>query len=166
MRFLKSSICALFLFTAIHAVTVSAAGVVISKGRSVSFDYTLTVDDQIIDTSKGKQPLKYVHGSGAIIPGLEKQLEGLKVGDEKSVTVAPQDGYGLVDPNGFHEVPKANLPPGATPKVGMILEMRSPQGQSFPAMISEVKPTSVVLNLNHPLAGKVLHFLVKIVDIQ
>ncbi len=166
MKFLKILISTVFLLTVTSTAGVWAADKVITKGKSVAFDYTLTVDGQVIDSSSGKQPLQYVHGSGAIIPGLEKQLEGLKVGDEKSVTVAPQDGYGMLDPNGFREVPKTNLPPNVTPKAGMVLEMKSSQGQTFPAMIAEVKAESVVLNFNHPLAGKELHFLVKIVDIK
>ena len=68
----------------------------IKEGSKAKFDYTLTVDGKVADTSAGRGPLEYTHGAGMIIPGLEKELLGMKVGDKKTVTVKPEEGYGLV----------------------------------------------------------------------
>jgi len=138
----------------------------IQKGSQVSFDYTLTVDNQVIDSSKDKEPLQYTHGEGKIIPGLSKQLEGMKVGDEKRILVGPQEAYGLVNPAAIQEIPKSQLPPDLEPEAGIHLEVNDQTGRSSIVKITEVKEDSVVIDLNHPLAGKTLTFDVKIVAIK
>ena len=138
----------------------------IQKGKAVSFDYTLTIDGEVIDSSKGKGPLKYVHGQGQIIPGLSKQLKGLRAGDERSVRVSPKEGYGEVNPDAFREIVKTQLPPNVEPKAGMLLQVKTPQGGIMPVKIVEVKEDSVIIDFNHPLAGKTLNFKVKIVTVQ
>jgi len=139
---------------------------VVKDGMLVSMDYTLKgTDGKVIDTNKGREPLKYVHGQKMMIPGLEKELTGLKVGAEKNVTVKPEDAYGPVDKNAFQEVPKEKLPPNGL-KVGAILAAKSPEGQVVPMRVHEIKEKSVVMDMNHPMAGKTLVFNVKIVDIQ
>ena len=139
---------------------------VIAAGKTVSFDYTLTVDGQVVDSSKGKKPLQYVHGQGKIIPGLEKQLEGLKVGDEKKVVVAPQEGYGKIDPKAVKEIDRSLIPKTIPLTVGTILESTDPNGYTFPAKVTEIKDKTVMLDYNHPLAGKELNFDIKIGDIK
>jgi FKBP-type peptidyl-prolyl cis-trans isomerase SlyD len=132
----------------------------------VSFDYTLTgPDGKVIETSKGKEPLKYVHGQKAMIPGLEKELNGMKVGGEKHVTVKPEDAYGPINKGAFQEVPKEKLPANAL-KVGAVLAAKSPEGMVIPVRVHEIKEKTVVMDMNHPMAGKTLIFDVKIVDIQ
>lgn len=138
----------------------------ISTGKKVAFAYTLTVDNEIVDSSEGRDPLNYVQGSGQIIPGLDRQMEGLKIGEEKTITVLPEEGYGQVNPEALKEVPKKMLPQGLEPHVGMYLQLQGPNGQSLPVKVSEVKNESVILDLNHPLAGKTLNFQVKIVSIE
>lgn len=138
----------------------------VTAGKKVKMDYTLTVDNKQIETSVGKTPLEFIDGSHLIIPGLEKGIEGMRVGEEKIVTVNPSDAYGEADPKAFKEFPKTSMPANVEPKVGMILRATAPNGQSFPAIISEIKGDKVVLNFNHPLAGKQLTFKVKILDIQ
>ena len=138
----------------------------VGKGKAVSFDYALTVDGEVIDSSKGKEPLKYVHGQGQIIPGLSKQLEGLRAGDERSVRVKPEEGYGEVNPDAFREIAKTQLPPDAEPEVGMLLQVKTPQGGIMPVKITEIRKDSVIIDFNHPLAGKTLDFKVKIVTVQ
>ena len=138
----------------------------VQTGLVVSFDYTLTDQSgQVIDTSKGKEPMSYIHGGGQIIPGLESQLTGMKVGGEKRVTVKPEDGYGAVNPQAFQEVAKERLPAEAL-KVGTILTAQNPQGQSIPARVHEIKEKTVIVDLNHPLAGKILIFAIKITGIK
>jgi FKBP-type peptidyl-prolyl cis-trans isomerase 2 len=139
---------------------------VVQPGSEVSFDYTLTDETgQVVDTSKGKAPLLYVHGQGQIIPGLEKELTGMTVGGEKKVTVKPEDAYGPVDPAAFREVPKEALPAEAL-KIGTMLLAQGPGGQGVPVRVHEIKETTVVMDFNHPLAGKTLSFDVKITGIK
>ncbi|HLN86909.1 MAG TPA: peptidylprolyl isomerase, partial [Candidatus Limnocylindrales bacterium] len=139
---------------------------VVKDGMSVSFDYTLKdTDGKVIETSKGKTPLNYVHGQKQMIPGLEKELTGMKVGGEKHVTVKPEDAYGPVNKNAFQEVPKEKIPVNGL-KVGTILAVKSPDGRVMPTRVAEIKEKTVVMDMNHPMAGKTLVFDVKIVDIQ
>jgi len=143
-----------------------AADPVIAAGKKVTLDYTLTVDKQVLESSKGKKPLEYVAGEGKIIPGLEKALNGMHVKEQKIIVLDPKDAYGEVDPKGFKEFPKTSLPKEVEPKEGMVLQAQAEDGTSFPAVISEVKSDTIVLNFNHPLAGKKLQFDVKILTIK
>jgi FKBP-type peptidyl-prolyl cis-trans isomerase SlyD len=143
-----------------------AQNATVQPGSEVSFDYTLTDDGgKVVDSSKGKEPMHYVHGKGQIIAGLEKELAGMAVGAEKKVTVKPEDAYGPVDPRAFQEIPKETLPPEAL-KVGTMLMAQAPSGQGVPVRVHEIKDSTVVMDFNHPLAGKTLSFDVKITDIK
>ena len=144
----------------------SSTPATVQDNVKVGLEYTLTVDGAVVDTTKERGPFHYVHGKGQMIPGLERELTGLHVGDSKEVTVSPADGYGEVDPAAFVEVPKEQLPKDVAPTVGMILRGVNPDGKNFRAKINEIKEKSVVLDLNHPLAGKTLNFQVKVTDIS
>ena len=137
----------------------------VSAGKLVSLEYTLKLDDKsVLESNVGTEPMRYTHGSHELIPGLEKELEGMAVGDRKQVTVQPVDGYGVVDPKALQEVQKKLIPPDAL-KVGAQLRAQSPDGrQMFPRVV-EIKNDTVVLDFNHPLAGKTLHFDVKVLEI-
>jgi len=78
----------------------------IEKGSTVQIHYTLTVDDQEVDTSRGGDPLTYVHGNGQMVPGLEQELEGLGAGDRKTAVVEPDAGYGQPRPDAIQKVPR------------------------------------------------------------
>jgi FKBP-type peptidyl-prolyl cis-trans isomerase SlyD len=152
--------------TGAFAQNMGKAGTVVQAGSVVSFDYTLTDDDgKVIDSSKGKQPMSYTHGKGEIIPGLERELTGMAVGAEKKVKVKPEEGYGPIDPKAFQEIPKEKLPPEAL-NVGTVLMAQGPQGQGVPVRVHEIKEQTVIMDFNHPLAGKALSFDVKITDIK
>jgi len=139
---------------------------VVKDGMLVSMEYTLKgTDGKVIDSSKGREPLKYVHGQKSMIPGLEKELTGMKVGSEKNVTVKPEDAYGPRNPNAVQEIPKEKIPPNAL-KVGAVLQGQDDQGRPMLARIQEIKDKAVVIDMNHPMAGKTLVFNIKIVDIQ
>jgi FKBP-type peptidyl-prolyl cis-trans isomerase SlyD len=156
----------LFVNYDVSAQTTAKPATVIQMGSLVAFDYTLTDESgNVIDTSKGKQPMHYVHGKGEIIPGLEKEMAGMSVGGEKKVTVKPEEGYGPVDPRAFQEVPKDKLPPDAL-KVGAMLTATGPQGQAIPVRVHEIKECTVIMDFNHPLAGKTLLFDIKITEIK
>jgi FKBP-type peptidyl-prolyl cis-trans isomerase SlyD len=139
---------------------------VVKDGSVVSLQYSLAEEDgKLIETNKGKDPLKYTQGSKQIIPGLEKELAGMKVGAEKRVKVKPEDAYGVISAKAFQEVPKEQIPANGL-KVGATLSAKGPQGQEIPVRVHEIKEKTVVLDLNHPMAGKTLLFDVKILDIQ
>ncbi len=139
---------------------------VVKDGSEVSLQYSLSGEDgKLIESNKGKEPLKYTHGQQQIIPGLEKGLAGMKVGDEKRVKVKPEDAYGPVNKEAFQEFPKEKIPPDGL-KVGAVLTARGPQGQVVPVRVHEIKEKTVVLDMNHPMAGKTLVFDVKVLDIQ
>ena len=148
-----------------QTVTLKPGGAV-QEGSIVSIEYTLTDETgKVIDSSAGKEPLTYIQGAGQIVHGLEKELAGLKVGDQKKVQVKPEEGYGQPDPKAFHEIPKEKVPPDAH-KVGAMLMTKSPQGQAVALRVSEIKEKTIVVDFNHPLAGKTLNFDVKVVDIK
>ena len=139
---------------------------VVKDGSVVSLQYSLSEENgELIESNKGKGPLKYTHGSKQIVPGLEKELTGMKVGGEKRVKVKPEDAYGLVSPKAFQEVPKEQIPANGL-KVGATLAAKGPHGQEIPVRVHEIKEKTVVLDLNHPMAGKTLLFEIKILDIQ
>lgn len=147
------------------AFTVKAA-TAIQDGSIVSIEYTLTDDaGNVIDTNVGKEPLTFIEGAGQIVKGLEKELIGLKTGDQKKVQVKPEDGYGMPDPKAFQEVPRDKIPPEGQ-KSGTMLMTKTPDGRALPMRVHEVKDKTVVVDLNHPLAGKTLNFDVKIKDIK
>lgn len=133
----------------------------------VQLDYTLRLDDeQIIDSSAGRDPLEFLQGHGQIIPGLEQALYGMAVGEEKKVVVAPRDGYGEREENTVQEVPREAFAPDVELTPGMALELRDSAGHPVLAFIAEVGPENVVLDLNHPLAGETLHFDVAIAGLR
>ncbi len=143
----------------------AAMAAAVGENMDIGMEYTLTSEGEVVDSTDGRGPFHYVHGAGQILPGLERQLIGLHVGDAKEVTLAPEDGYGVVDPAAFVEVAKSQLPQDVTPEIGMVLRGMNPDGQNFRATISEINGDNVTLNLNHPLAGKTLTFKVKITDV-
>lgn len=138
----------------------------ITKGSLVSFEYTVSDDNgDIIESNKGQSPITYTHGQHEIIPGLEKGLSGMEVNEEKSIRVQPEEAYGPVDPKGFKEVPKTEIPAEGL-AVGATLTARDTKGESHVIRVCEVKDATVVLDFNHPLAGKTLDFSVKVLGIQ
>jgi len=138
----------------------------VSDGKQVSLEYTLTLEDKSkVDSNIGKDPLVYTQGAHEIIPGLEKQLTGLKVGDSKHIEIPPAEGYGEVDPARKQEIDKTRIPEDAR-KVGAKLTGQGPQGQPIFAQVTEVKDSTVVLDMNHPLAGKKLIFDVKVLKVE
>ena len=138
----------------------------VEDGQVISMDYTLHVDGELIDTSNGHEPLEFLQGAGNIIPGLEQELYGMAIGDEKNVIVAPEDGYGILDPDAFFDVPRDQFPPEIPLEVGVELQVQDESGQPMMARIERVDDDSVRLDFNHPLAGKELHFDVKIVGMR
>ena len=170
--FLFSTFCGLgaILFMSVACVSAGdtkkgASAMTVSNGKQVSLEYTMKLDDQsVVDSNVGGEPLKVTQGKHELVPGLEKALEGMAAGEKKNVTVAPPEAYGTVDPKAFQEVDRKMVPSNAQ-KVGMQLEGTTTDGRKVFPRISEVKNETVVLDFNHPLAGKTLHFDVKVLDV-
>ena len=145
--------------------TGQAMSPAIERGSTVQLEYTLKDEaGKVLDSNEGQSPLTYTQGKEEIILGLEKALNGMRAGDQKQIAIAPEDGYGAVDPSAQTEVPKTMLPPGPL-TVGKELMARGQGGETMLVRIKEINETTVIIDLNHPLAGKTLHFDVKVVDV-
>jgi len=138
----------------------------VRPGSVVHLEFTLHDETgAVLDTNRGRTPLVFTYGSGEIIRGLERALTGMKVGDEKRVTVPPEEAYGSIDPAAVIEVPKDRVPPEAL-VVGARLRGHTQSGREVPVRVREIKDTTVVLDLNHPLAGRTLVFDVRVLLIE
>ncbi len=162
----------LLVLTGIVSVSGSAVRadqgevIVVEDGRSVSIEYTLMLEDgSTADSNVGAEPLVYRQGSSQILPALERALLGLKVDDTKQVTLPPEKGYGVVDPDAFQKV-EAQVIPEDGHKVGAQLVSEDEQGNRRLVRVHEIHDDWIILDLNHPLAGQTLRFEVKVVAIE
>jgi len=136
----------------------------VEEGHFVQVDYTGTfADGTVFDTSEGKQPLEVLAGKGMLIKGFDSALIGMKVGEEKEVDVKPENAYGQRQDDLIRKVPRSEIGKDMTPEVGMMIGVKAPTGQVFPATITEVNDNEITIDANHPLAGKDLHFKLKVV---
>ena len=139
----------------------------VEKDKVVSMHYTLALDSgDVIDSSEGREPLQFIYGRGMIIPGLEKELSSLEKGDKKAVQVQPEEGYGLVNDQLVQTIKRSQLPPDIELKEGITLTGKNEQGQQFNVVVKSFDDENVVIDMNHPLAGKVLNFETEIVDVR
>ncbi len=137
----------------------------IKSGKKVSLEYTVFLEDGTqIDSNVGEDPLTFVLGSHQVFPALEQALLGLKVGDSKQILLKPEDAYGPVIPDAFREVDLESVPANFR-YVGAILGVQDPAGGVYPIRVHEIKNEKIVLDFNHPLAGRVLNFHVKVVEV-
>lgn len=138
----------------------------VADNTAVSMEYTLTVDGEVLDSSKENGAIEFLQGYGNIIPGLESELDGMAVGDSKDVVVTAKDGYGESDPDDIKDVSRDEFPEEIPLKVGVDLEMKDEDGHIVHGTILEVGKESIKMDFNHPLAGKELHFSVKVVSVR
>lgn len=138
----------------------------IEDGQVVSMDYTLHVDGEVVDTSDGREPLEFIQGVGNIIPGLERELYGMVIGDSKKVSVAAADAYGELDPEAYAEVPRSEFPDNIPVEKGIEIQVRDESDNPMYARIDTFDDEIVKLDFNHPLAGKTLNFDVTIVGLR
>jgi peptidylprolyl isomerase len=139
----------------------------IKKGDNVKIAYTGKLEDgNVFDSSEDKAPLSFEVGAGQVIPGFDKNVEGMKKDEEKTFTLSVEEAYGPVKEELVQEFPKDKLPDKPEPKEGMMLIMQAPTGQQVPAKIVEVNDKTVKIDINHPLAGKALTFEIKVVGVN
>jgi peptidylprolyl isomerase len=121
---------------------------------------------EVFDSSRERQPIEFVVGSGQLIKGFDTAVLGLKKGDKKDVHIEPAEAYGERDDRRVQNVPRSMLPKEPEPKEGMMLTITTPTGQMFPAKIEKVEKDVVTIDFNHPLAGKKLNFEIEVVEIK
>jgi FKBP-type peptidyl-prolyl cis-trans isomerase SlpA len=139
----------------------------VKENNTVKVHYTGKLSDgQVFDSSEGKEPLEFTLGQGRLIPGFEKGLMDMKLNEKKTVTIAKEEAYGEVNQDLIQEVQKSELPQEIKPEVGMGLVSKSSDGQEMNLQVIEVREASIVLDGNHPLAGKDLTFDLEVVEIK
>ncbi|WP_323763568.1 peptidylprolyl isomerase [Marinovum sp.] len=139
----------------------------VKSGDTVAIHYTGTLEDGVtFDSSQGRDPLEFTVGSGQIIPGLDKAIPGMEVGDKKVVDVPADEAYGQADPNARQAVPRADIPAEIPLDIGTQLQVQTPTGQAMPVTVVDVTEEQVTLDANHPLAGKDLKFAIELVEIK
>ena len=138
----------------------------IKEGDVIKVEYIGTLEDGTIFDSSQIQggPLKLQIGAGQVIRGFEDQLIGMQQGEEKEFTLTPNEAYGEFNPLLLEKVPKTQFPEGKEIPVGKMIEYVGPNGMSSPAWVRLVEEDHVIIDMNPPLAGKTLHFEVKITD--
>ena len=136
------------------------------SGDTVRIHYTGRLDDGTqFDSSAGGDPLEFVLGRGQVITGFDKAVDGMAVGDSKSVRIEPDDAYGQHQRELVQDVPRNALPDEIEPKKGMALQSKSPDGRITDLVITDVTDESIVVDANHPLAGQALSFDIELVEI-
>lgn len=138
----------------------------VEDGVVVSMEYKLTVDDEVLDSSDEAGPLQFLAGYGNIIPGLESEMLGMKIGESKEVTVQPEDGYGEFDDEAFIDVPRNEFPADFKIEEGAELQVTDEDGNHQMAFVESFDDKTVHLDFNHPLAGAVLNFYVKVITLR
>ena len=136
------------------------------SGDTVRIHYTGTLDDGTeFDSSAGREPLEFSLGGGQVIPGFDSAVDGMAIGETKTVTIEPADAYGQRHEQLVQQVPRSTLPEHMEPTVGMQLQSQSPDGQVMNLVIVDVEDESITLDANHPLSGLALTFAIELVEI-
>ena len=136
-------------------------------GSKVKVHYTGILDDgTVFDSSETREPLEFTVGEGQVIPGFEDAVRDMNLNDEKTVKINPEQAYGHKMNQLIMQVPRDKFPAELNIEVGGRLVLKSPEGQNIPAVVSEVKKDVVVIDMNHPLAGKELTFKIKVVEVK
>lgn len=143
----------------------------ISKDKVVEFIYELEVDGNIVDHTTKERPLDYIHGTHGILPKLEAHIEGMEAGDKFTVTLAPEDAYGEVDPNKIIDLPKTAFEVNGEIREDLLvpgtrIPMMNSMGAVIPGVVLEVSENTVKMDLNSEMAGKTLHFTGEIISVR
>ena len=137
----------------------------VKSGDKIKVEYTGSFENgEVFDASeKHGQPLEFEAGKGMVVPGFDAAVIGMKVGEEKEVTLKPEEAYGMPNEQAIQKVTKDKFP--AEAKEGMMIGVPLPNGQQMPAVIKKIDEKEVTIDMNHPMAGKTLVFKIKIVSI-
>jgi peptidylprolyl isomerase len=136
------------------------------SGDTVRIHYTGTLDDGTeFDSSAGREPLEFALGGGQVIPGFDSAVDGMAVGENKTVTIPAEQAYGERHEQLVQQVPKDTLPEEIDPAIGMQLQSRSPEGQVMSLVVTDVADDTITVDGNHPLAGHSLTFAIELVEI-
>lgn len=136
------------------------------SGDTVRIHYTGTLNDgSTFDSSAGRDPLEFTLGSGQVIPGFDTGVTGMSVGEKKTINIPAENAYGDIDPDARQAVPRDQIPADIPLEIGTMLQMQAPTGQVVQVAVVEVSETEVMLDANHPLAGKDLNFELELVEI-
>jgi len=139
----------------------------VRNGDTIKVHYRGRLEDgTVFDSSEGREPLQFEVGSGMVIPGFDKGVLGMTVGQKKTVIIPVDEAYGPVQEEMYMEFPINRFPEDMKPEVGMSLNMSNGSGQAIPVVIAEVLDEVVILDANHPLAGEDLTFDLDLVDIS
>jgi peptidylprolyl isomerase len=139
----------------------------VENGHYVSVHYKGTLENgEVFDTSEGRHPMEVQMGAGQIIAGFEKALMGMALNEKKAITLEPEQAYGHRDDSLTHSFARSDIPAEMNVEVGQTVALSSPEGQQVPAQVIEADDEKVVVDLNHPLAGKALTFDIEIVGIS
>ncbi|MFN8528331.1 MAG: peptidylprolyl isomerase [Anaerolineae bacterium] len=141
----------------------------VTDGMVVSFQYKLYVDGKLYveeDQESEDNQIDYLHGADNILPGLEQALTGKRVGDNLSVTLSPDEAYGDYDDEDIETLDRRDVPDADDLEVGMLIEVENEDGSIELAHVKEITPQSVILDFNHPLAGKSLKYDIEVLGIR
>ena len=139
----------------------------VKDGNTVKVHYTGTLKDgSVFDSSAEREPLEFKLGEGQLIPGFEKAVVGLEEGEKTTVDIPVDEAYGEAREDLVINVPKDQLPDDVEPEVGMQLQVNQPDGQPVPVRVAEISDDELMLDANHPLAGKDLSFEIELVEIK
>ena len=139
----------------------------VKENNTVKVNYTGKLSDgQIFDSSEGREPIEFTLGQGQLIPGFEKGLIDMELHEKKTITISKEEAYGEINQALIQEVKKTELPQDMAPEVGMGLVSKSPDGQEMNLMVVEVREETIVIDGNHPLAGKELVFDLEVLAIS
>jgi FKBP-type peptidyl-prolyl cis-trans isomerase 2 len=136
-------------------------------GDTVKVNYKGTLNDgTLFDSSEGREPLEFTLGSGQMIPGFEKNVLGMNIGEVKTAVIACDEAYGQPTEELFMPVPIDQVPADIKPEIGMQLMISRPDGQQMPVSVIQVTEEQIVLDANHPLAGDDLTFEIELLSIN
>ena len=137
------------------------------QGDTVKVHYTGRLDDgTVFDSSQGREPIEFVLGTGHVIPGFEKAVEGLEVGEQVTTKIPADEAYGPRSEELVLDVGRDQFPEGAKPQVGQRFQMTTGDGQQTLVTVTEVSDEKVQIDANHPLAGQTLNFDLELVKID
>lgn len=143
----------------------------VDQKKVVALSYELTVEGALADKATAEKPLEYIHGTGMLLPRFEEEVAGKEVGESFEFTLSPEEGYGVYSSDYIFELPKSAFEMDGQVRedllvVGRIIPMLSDDSSVVQGTVKEVKPDSVLMDFNHPMAGKTLHFTGSVVSVR